>query len=192
MKTQYYTAASLDGFIATSDDSLEWLFSLADINATSYLRVHHTGRRVAMAQRPMHGLCATSSSQTRPRLGAGPTNSMGLPSCASAHCRGRHSVCARRCASHPCPYARRRARKNLWLVGVAGWWDSSTTRTARRADHSNWLSHAWGKPLLPRQLTHRLSGWCRSSNTARVSRSYGMKCPCVPRPSWPLPVCGVG
>ena len=25
MKTQYYTAASLDGFIATLDDSLEWL-----------------------------------------------------------------------------------------------------------------------------------------------------------------------
>lgn len=36
MKTQYYTAASLDGFIATSDDSLEWLFPLGDIEATSY------------------------------------------------------------------------------------------------------------------------------------------------------------
>lgn len=36
MKTQYYTAASLDGFIATRDDSLEWLFPLGDIEATSY------------------------------------------------------------------------------------------------------------------------------------------------------------
>ena len=36
MKTQYYTAASLDGFIATEDDSLEWLFPLGDVNETSY------------------------------------------------------------------------------------------------------------------------------------------------------------
>jgi dihydrofolate reductase len=36
VKTQYYTASSLDGFIATSDDSLEWLFPLGDIEATSY------------------------------------------------------------------------------------------------------------------------------------------------------------
>ncbi len=36
MRTQYYTAASLDGFIATTDDSLEWLFPLADPNETSY------------------------------------------------------------------------------------------------------------------------------------------------------------
>lgn len=36
MKTQYYTAASLDGFIATPDDSLDWLFPLGDIGATSY------------------------------------------------------------------------------------------------------------------------------------------------------------
>ena len=36
MKTQYYTAASLDGFIATLDDSLEWLFPLGDIEDTSY------------------------------------------------------------------------------------------------------------------------------------------------------------
>ena len=38
MATQYYTACSLDGFIATEDDSLEWLFALGDVNDTSYPR----------------------------------------------------------------------------------------------------------------------------------------------------------
>lgn len=36
MKTQYYTAATLDGFIATEDDSLDWLFSLGEVENTSY------------------------------------------------------------------------------------------------------------------------------------------------------------
>lgn len=36
MKTQFYTATSLDGFLATEDDSLDWLFPLADPNQTSY------------------------------------------------------------------------------------------------------------------------------------------------------------
>jgi dihydrofolate reductase len=36
MKTQYFTATSLDGFIATEDDSLDWLFPLGDANDTSY------------------------------------------------------------------------------------------------------------------------------------------------------------
>jgi dihydrofolate reductase len=36
MKTQYYTATSLDGFIATEDDSLDWLFSLGDLADSSY------------------------------------------------------------------------------------------------------------------------------------------------------------
>lgn len=36
VKTQYYTASSLDGFIATEDHSLEWLFQLGDVSETSY------------------------------------------------------------------------------------------------------------------------------------------------------------
>ena len=36
MKTQYFTASSLDGFIADPHDSLDWLFPLGDIEATSY------------------------------------------------------------------------------------------------------------------------------------------------------------
>lgn len=34
MPAQYFTATSLDGFIATEDDSLDWLFPLDDVNDT--------------------------------------------------------------------------------------------------------------------------------------------------------------
>ena len=30
MKTQYYTASSIDGFIADADNSLEWLFKVPE------------------------------------------------------------------------------------------------------------------------------------------------------------------
>ncbi len=36
MRTQYYTAASLDGFLATEDDSLDWLFPLGNPEESGY------------------------------------------------------------------------------------------------------------------------------------------------------------
>ena len=36
MKTQYYTATSLDGFIADRENSLDWLMQFGDVEGTSY------------------------------------------------------------------------------------------------------------------------------------------------------------
>ena len=36
MKTQYYTASTVDGFIATEDDSLDWLFALGNPTESTY------------------------------------------------------------------------------------------------------------------------------------------------------------
>lgn len=36
MKVQYFAASTLDGFIATKDDSLEWLFTLGGLDNSSY------------------------------------------------------------------------------------------------------------------------------------------------------------
>ncbi len=36
MKTQYYTATSLDGFIADRENSLDWLMQFGSVDGTSY------------------------------------------------------------------------------------------------------------------------------------------------------------
>ena len=36
MKTQYFTATSLDGYLATEEDSLDWLFPLGTLESNSY------------------------------------------------------------------------------------------------------------------------------------------------------------
>jgi dihydrofolate reductase len=36
MKTQFYSASTIDGFIATEDDSLDWLFALGDPTDSTY------------------------------------------------------------------------------------------------------------------------------------------------------------
>lgn len=48
MKTQYYTASSLDGFIADEHNSLEWLFQFGDDTAGNYAEFISNVGAVAM------------------------------------------------------------------------------------------------------------------------------------------------
>lgn len=48
MKTQYYTASSLDGFIADSNNSLDWLFQFGDVSETSYPQFFREVGTIAM------------------------------------------------------------------------------------------------------------------------------------------------
>lgn len=41
MKTQYYTATSINGFIADEDNSLEWLFQFGDIGEIEGVKDHY-------------------------------------------------------------------------------------------------------------------------------------------------------
>ena len=60
MRTQYYSASSLDGFIATEDDSLEWLFPLGGINDTGYPQFITGVGALAMGAATFFVLCCSS------------------------------------------------------------------------------------------------------------------------------------
>ena len=48
MKTQYYAAASLDGYIATPDDRLDWLFQCGSLEETGYAEFYSRVGALAM------------------------------------------------------------------------------------------------------------------------------------------------
>ena len=68
MTTQYYTASSIDGFIADPDNSLSWLFQFSDPSGMEdeFPAVHCQGRRDryglhdVRVDRPAHRLSAPS------------------------------------------------------------------------------------------------------------------------------------
>lgn len=51
MKTQYYTASTLDGFIATESDSVDWLFPLGDSGDSGYSEFIRDVGALAMGSR---------------------------------------------------------------------------------------------------------------------------------------------
>ncbi|MBX3005748.1 MAG: dihydrofolate reductase family protein [Anaerolineales bacterium] len=157
MKTQYYTATSLDGFIATEDDSLEWLFSLGELAESSYPAFITEVGALAMGSTTYQWLQENADAVIAETGSAWPYtqptwvfSSRTLPVLAEADLRF--------CRGDVRPvYAEMRAQagdKNLWVVGGgelagqfydAGLLDEIIVQVAS-------VTLGQGKPLFPRRL----------------------------------------
>jgi dihydrofolate reductase len=158
MKTQYYTAASLDGFIATEDDSLDWLFPLGDVNDTSYPAFIAEVGALAMGSttyewmlRHADKVAAEVGSSWPYARPAWIFSSRVLPSIEGAN------TCFVRGDVRPVHAAMRKAAgsKNIWIVGggdLAGqFYDAGLLDELIVQVGSVTLGK--GKPLFPRQVT---------------------------------------
>ncbi len=158
MKTQFYTATSLDGFIATEDDSLEWLFPLGNVNDTGYPSFVAEVGALAMGSSTYEWMLrhaqivAAETGSAWPY--AQPTwvfSTRVLPRAHGADLRFvqgnvRPVHAAMRSAA---------AKKNIWIVGggdLAGqFWDAGLLDEIIAQVGSVTLGK--GKPLFPRRLT---------------------------------------
>lgn len=155
MKTQYYTASSLDGFIATEDHSLEWLFQLGDIADTGYPDFIKEVGALAMGSSTYEWMLRHV---VTPNAGAAwpyaqPTwvfSSRSLPTVAGASLtfvRGD----VRLVHTHMCQAA---AGKNIWLIGggdlVGQFYDAALLDEIIVQIGS--VTLGTGKPLLPRRI----------------------------------------
>ena len=158
MKTQYYTAASLDGFIATEDDSLDWLFPLGDVNETSYPQFIAEVGALAMGSATYEWMLrhavkveedSDASGRTRSPRGSFPAATCRTSRArTSASCAATSGRCTRRCARPP------EARK-LWVVGggdLAGQFHDAGLLDEIIVQVGS-VTLGRGKPLFPRRLT---------------------------------------
>jgi dihydrofolate reductase len=158
LKTQYYTATSLDGFIATVDDSLDWLFPLGDIADTGYDEFFRDVGALAMGSATyewmLRHVVSPEAAQPGPWPYAQPTwvfTTRSLPTIPGADIRFvRGDV-------RPVHEAMTRAAngKNLWIVGggdlVGQFHDAGLLDEIIVTVGSVTLGA--GKPLLPRAIT---------------------------------------
>ncbi len=156
MKTQYYTASSLDGFIAGPNDSLDWLFPLGDLDETSYPNFIREVGALAMGSATyewmLRHLVSTDPPQPWPyELPTWVFTSRTLPPVAGADIRFvRGDVRPVHDAM-----AAAAAGKNVWLVGggdlVGQFHDHGLLDELFVQVGSVTLGA--GKPLLPREIT---------------------------------------
>jgi dihydrofolate reductase len=158
MKTQYYTATTLDGFIADPNDSLDWLFPLGDIEDTSYPSFIKEVGALAMGSATYEWILrhqiAKDADDPQPWPYEQPTwvfTSRELPEVAGADIRfARGDV-------RPVheDMTKAAAGKNIWLVGggdlVGQFHDQGLLDEIHVQIGSVTLGA--GKPLLPRKIT---------------------------------------
>jgi dihydrofolate reductase len=183
MKTQYYTATSLDGFIATEDDSLEWLFPLGDLNQTSYPAFIAEVGALAMGSatyewmlRHADTMAAQTGSPWPYTQPAWIFSRRTLPVITGANTRFVHGDV------RPVHTEMRKAAgsKNIWIVGggdLAGqFWDADLLDEILVQVGSVTLGK--GKPLFPRRLT---SPPLRLVAVRQVGAGFAELCYEVPR-----------
>lgn len=158
MKTQYYTATSLDGFIATEDDSLDWLFPLGNVADTSYPAFIAQVGALAMGSSTYEWMlrnAATVAGQTgSPWPYAQPTwvfSHRRLPAIAGADIRfARGDV-----TPVHAEMVRAAGGRNLWVVGggdLAGQFHDARLLDEAIVQVAS-VTLGRGKPLFPRRVT---------------------------------------
>ena len=158
MLTQYFTATSLDGFIADPEDSLEWLFPLGDINDTSYPTFIRDVGALAMGSATYEWMLRHLVSPDAPRRQPWPYtqptwifSSRSLPSIPGADIRfvrGDVRPVHRAMADAA-------AGKNVWIVGggdLAGQFHDHALLDEIHVQIGS-VTLGAGKPLLPRRIT---------------------------------------
>ncbi len=158
MKTQYYTATSLDGFIATEDDSLDWLFPLGDINDTGYPRFIAEVGALAMGRSTYEWMLRHAQTVSAETGSAWPYtqpawifSNRALPSVPGADLRFVRGDVA------PVHAAMRAAArdKNIWIVGggdLAGQFHDAGLLDEIIVQVGS-VTLGKGKPLFPRRIT---------------------------------------
>jgi dihydrofolate reductase len=159
MKTQYFTASSLDGFIATEDDSLEWLFPLGDISDSSYPSFIAEVGALAMGSSTYEWMLRNAQTVAVETGAAWPYaqpawifSSRALPAIPGANLRfvqgDVRPVHAAMCAAA--------GGKNVWIVGggdLAGQFHDAGLLDELIVQLGS-VTLGQGKPLFPRRLTH--------------------------------------
>ena len=184
MKTQYYTATSLDGFIATEDDSLDWLFPLGDINNTSYPAFIAAVGALAMGSATYEWLLYHAQTVAAETGSAWPYtqptwvfSTRTLPAIPGAN------LCFVQGDVRPVHAAMRTAAgdKNIWVVGggdLAGqFYDAGLLDEILVQVGSVTLGK--GKPLFPRRLTNSP---LTLVSVRQVGTGFAELCYQVPRP----------